>query len=75
MSEQYIFVTSNGLYVGMDSASGGYPYFTDNLFNSHPWYSIKDAMDYWKHFQNEQWRLKKVIGLETIDVEDKPLNQ
>ena len=60
---QYIFKSTNGNYIGMDSASGGYPWESDNLFNAHTYTNIEEAINYKRHFPDESWRLYRVDEL------------
>ncbi len=61
--EMFIF-TKDDKYVAMDSASGGYPYITDNFMSTKVWSTKKDAEDYQKMFKDEKWQLRKLNGLD-----------
>lgn len=65
---KYIFMTADGKYIGMDQASGGYPYETDDLFSAKPWSSREAAMNYEKHFKEKSWHLFLVKGLDLLEM-------
>jgi hypothetical protein len=46
-TNKYIFVTDEGDYVAVDSASGGYPYRTDNFFQAHLFCRVEEAERYY----------------------------
>ena len=50
-------------YIGMDNASGGYPWETDNLFAAHTYNTVQAAINYKRHFKNECWKLYRVDEL------------
>ena len=64
----YIFKNGNK-FIGMDNASGGYPYETDRAFSAHEWSTIKDARDYQKMFSDE-WILYEFKSLNLVMVEE-----
>jgi len=59
----FIF-TKGEKYVAMDSASGGYPYVTDNFMSTKVWSTKKEAEDYYEMFNEEKWELRKLNGLD-----------
>jgi hypothetical protein len=69
VKDQYIFITQDGQYVGMDNNSGGYPHISDNPLNAHPWANIEDAKKYRKMFK-ENWILNKLEGLKLSCIEN-----
>ena len=69
MKDQYVFITQNNKYVGMDNASGGYPYISDHPLDAHPWTNIEDAKKYRKMFK-ETWVLNKLEGLKLSCIEN-----
>jgi len=54
-------------YIGMDDASGGYPYETDRAFSAKEWSSVKEAQQYQSMFKDEGWTLHEVVGLNLRD--------
>ena len=44
---KYVFVTDKGDYIGLDNASGGYPFRTDNFFQAHPFNRVEEAERYY----------------------------
>ena len=58
----FIF-TENEKYVGMDNASGGYPYITDHFMSVKVWRTEQEARDYYKLFDKEDWQLRELRGL------------
>ncbi len=59
---EYIF-TSGDKYIGMDDASGGYPYETDHFTQLKVWTKIGQAIEYKGHFPEKDWQLREVTGL------------
>ena len=47
-------------YIGLDNASGGYPYNTELLGNAKIWYSKEDAKEYTDLFPNKKVTLHEV---------------
>ena len=65
--EVYIFKKEDK-FIGMDDASGGYPYETDRFLSVKEWPSAGKAKSYQEHFKNEGWALYKVNGLDITAV-------
>ena len=54
----YIFVSNeSSKYIGMDNASGGYPYETDNILSVHLWKNLHEALKYHSIFKDKRWTL------------------
>lgn len=63
---QYFFVNAkNGMCIGMDQDSGGYPYETSYPGSVHFWTSKKDAEYYYSMFPDEDWILHKFYGFDS----------
>lgn len=58
--KEYVIKTETGLYVGIDNASGGYPFETEYLGSSHIWKSKQAAEDYMSNFPKETWELYEI---------------
>ncbi len=59
--ENYVIKNDKGYYIGIDSASGGYPFQTESIINAKIWLSKEDAHDYKRMFNDENWTLHAVI--------------
>ena len=64
----FCFITEEGLYVGIDDSSGGYPYTTNIPTSIYLWRSKEEALKYKSHFPKENWILKEFLGLSLKDV-------
>lgn len=64
----YCFITKEGKYIGMDQASGGYPYVTEKPLSIVLFYTIEDACKYRDMFLKEKWVIKKFLGLNLKDI-------
>lgn len=65
--EEYIFMTLEGKYIGLDSKSGGYPYETNRWQDAKIWLTKKNAYEYYAMFQKSEWRLRTINGLNFLD--------
>ena len=68
MKQYYIFMKGDK-YIGMDNASGGYPYETDYMFNVKPWNDPDQAIEYEQHFLDKGWKLYKIKGFNIEECE------
>lgn len=58
----YVLINSKtGKYIGIDRASGGYPYDTDHLGSAKIWYNKKDAKEYADVFPNKDIVLHEIL--------------
>lgn len=51
-----------GKFVGLDHASGGYPYLTDRIASIHIWHNYDEACRYRNMFDKE-WIIYELLGL------------
>lgn len=75
MTHRYVFISGRGHYIGLDNASGGYPYETESIFQAHPFYTIEEAQRYYDTMSNGvtddsyygvlTWELVEVIDVLT----------
>ena len=76
---RYIFINDNNHYIGLDSASGGYPYETESIFQAHPFYTVEEAQRYYDTMSSSvtdddaysgvlTWELVEVVGILTEKV-------
>ena len=74
----FVFVSAaTSKFIATDSASGGYPYETDNIMVARVWTNIKHAFDYHGAFQNKMgWILHRVsfsterVVVSSADIEE-----
>ena len=72
---KYVFVTDEGDYIAIDSASGGYPYRTDNFFSAHPFNRVEEAARYYAVISasvdpDDKEKYSRVITWELMEVGD-----
>lgn len=53
MNREGYVLTDGNLIVGLDAASGGYPYLTDRFSNIKIWETVEEAREYNRMFKNE----------------------
>lgn len=64
----YMYVTKDGDFVGLDKASGGYPYVTSRPFSAHLWPTKEEAENYLSKSELKKgWILKRFDGLKLAD--------
>lgn len=56
----YVIKNENDQYIGIDQASGGYPFSTTSLTSAKIFVSIGDASEYKKAFPSEVWTLHEI---------------
>lgn len=66
--EQYVIKTVTGKYIGIDEASGGYPFETTSIQNAQKWYSPIVAKNYYDKFPKENWELHLIPEIQTTKV-------
>jgi hypothetical protein len=64
MKAHILINTKTDSYIGIDRASGGYPYDTDHLGSAKIWYNKKDAKEYADIFPDEKLTLHEVVVVE-----------
>lgn len=67
--EQYVIKTNTGNYIGIDQASGGYPFETGLIQHAQIWYLPKNAKDYYDKFPKENWELHIIPEIQTIKID------
>ena len=76
MTRRYVFVNHRECYIGLDSASGGYPFETESIFQANPFYTPEEAQRYYDTMSacvtdNDRycgvltWKLVEVLGIRT----------
>lgn len=58
---KFVIMTENNKYIGIDSASGGYPYETERIQDAKIWLEKEDAYDYKLKFPKENWTLHTLM--------------
>lgn len=62
--ERYGFIKRDGsAYIGLDNASGGYPYESRDWQDMFTWPCVEKALDYKETFKDKDWVLVGVTGL------------
>lgn len=65
----YLYVTKDGDFIGLDNASGGYPYVTSIPMKAHIWKDKREAENYFSGSESKNgWVLKKFNGLNLSDI-------
>lgn len=70
----YCIRAANGKYIGLDSASGGYPYIPNDIVNIHVWRTQEEAEKYKQILSSSgsfgdvgsvsAWRVRHIVLLE-----------
>lgn len=60
MKQQYVIKSEDGYYVGIDTASGGYPFETENINSAYIFLDKQKALEYKNKFPKEKWHLFSV---------------
>lgn len=58
--QKFVIKSGNGNYIGIDRASGGYPFETENINSAYLWTRKEDAYNYKLKFPKEDWTLHTV---------------
>lgn len=59
--KKFIIKNEKDEFIGIDSASGGYPYATQSIQNAKFWNNKNAAKEYKSSFPNEIWSLHSIV--------------